>query len=235
MLRSSRYAKSGIGRFSPVDTSAGVANPPSSPSTAMKSDSRRIESSTASAVTIARRTNVADAGMRFQSVCAAKNVANRIAIAAPSRALAVARVLARRLQLAQHQEHDGHENTDSDADGRLEPALIDRVAQEKDCREHERDAGNPREQLDADQALPVEGWRRRRGANGGFGGGTFPAAATSFSAGTGSGSASGDWSTGTDSSGSVSATGGAGAGAATDGMGSTIGGGAVRGSVVGAH
>ena len=72
-------------------------------------------------------------------------------------------VLARGLQLTEHEEHDGHENTDSDADGRLEPSLIDGVAQEKDCREHERDAGNPGKQLDADQALPVEGWRGRRG------------------------------------------------------------------------
>ena len=44
---SSRYAKSGIGRFSPVERSAGVAKPPSRPSTAMKSDSRLIDSSTA--------------------------------------------------------------------------------------------------------------------------------------------------------------------------------------------
>ena len=61
-MRSKQCAKSGSGRFSPVDTSAGVAKPPSSPSTAMKSDSRRIDSSTASAVAIARRTNVAARG-----------------------------------------------------------------------------------------------------------------------------------------------------------------------------
>jgi hypothetical protein len=89
-LSSSRYAKSGIGRFSPVDTSAGVAKPPSRPRTAMKSDSRRIDSRTATAVTIARRMNVAGAEIRFHSECAAKNVANRMAIAAPSSALAVA-------------------------------------------------------------------------------------------------------------------------------------------------
>jgi hypothetical protein len=81
--------KSGIGRFSPVDSKAGVAKPPTSPSTAMKIDSRRIESSTATTVTSARSTNVATAGMRFHSEWAAKKVANRIAIAAASSALAV--------------------------------------------------------------------------------------------------------------------------------------------------
>ncbi len=90
MLSSSRYAKSGIGRFSPVESRIGVANPPSRPSTAMKSDSRRIDSSTASAVTTPSRPNVTTAGIRFQSACAAKNVAKRTAIAAASIAFAVA-------------------------------------------------------------------------------------------------------------------------------------------------
>ena len=55
----------------------------------MKSDSRRIDSSTASAVTIASSTNAADEGIRFHSACAAKKVANRIAMAAASSAFAV--------------------------------------------------------------------------------------------------------------------------------------------------
>ena len=56
----------------------------------MKSDSRRIESSTATAVTSARSTKVdASEGIRFHSAWAAKKVAKRIAIAAASSALAV--------------------------------------------------------------------------------------------------------------------------------------------------
>ncbi len=89
-FNSSRYAKSGIGRFSPVERSAGVAKPPSRPSTAMKSDSRLIDSSTAISVTIASRPNATSDGIRFQSACAAKKVAKRIAIAAASIAFAVA-------------------------------------------------------------------------------------------------------------------------------------------------
>ena len=60
----------------------------------------------------------------------------------------------------------------SDADRRLQPALLDRVAQEEHRRDDERDAGDRREQLDADQALPVERRRRRSGGRGGGGGGT---------------------------------------------------------------
>ena len=56
----------------------------------MNNDSRLTESRTASAVTIASRPNVAAAGIRFQSACAAKNVAKRMAIAAASSAFAVA-------------------------------------------------------------------------------------------------------------------------------------------------
>jgi hypothetical protein len=55
----------------------------------MKSDSRRIDRSTASAVTIASRAKVTSDGIRFQSACAAKKVAKRIAIAAASIAFAV--------------------------------------------------------------------------------------------------------------------------------------------------
>src|SRR5436190_1915320 len=47
MFRSSRYANSGIGWFSPVESSAGVANPPISPRTAMNIASWTIDSTTA--------------------------------------------------------------------------------------------------------------------------------------------------------------------------------------------
>ena len=56
----------------------------------MKSDSRRIESATAVAVTSDSRPNAIVAGMRFQSECAAKNVEKSVAMAAASIALAVA-------------------------------------------------------------------------------------------------------------------------------------------------
>ena len=85
----SKYANSGIGRFSPVDSSAGVAKPPSKPSTAMKSDSCLIDSSTATTVTSASSTNVSVAGRRCQSACAAKNVEKRMAMAAASSAFDV--------------------------------------------------------------------------------------------------------------------------------------------------
>jgi hypothetical protein len=55
----------------------------------MNRDSRRIDSSTAIAVTIARRKNAAIDGIRFHNACAAKNVENRTAIAAASSAFAV--------------------------------------------------------------------------------------------------------------------------------------------------
>ena len=71
MLRSIRYAKSGIGLFSPVDSSAGVAKPPSKPSTAMNIDPRRIDSNTASAVTTASSMNVAMAGISCHNAWAA--------------------------------------------------------------------------------------------------------------------------------------------------------------------
>ncbi len=56
----------------------------------MKSDSRLIDSRTATPVTAPSSTNVSVAGIRSQSACAAKNVAKRIAMAAASSAFAVA-------------------------------------------------------------------------------------------------------------------------------------------------
>ena len=67
--------KSAIGLFSPVDNSAGVAKPPRSPRMAMKTESRRIDSATATAVTtsIAPKTTAAEA--RCHRACDANNVA----------------------------------------------------------------------------------------------------------------------------------------------------------------
>src|SRR5262245_15251100 len=56
----------------------------------MNNDSRRIESSTATAVTSASSRNVGVVGIRYHSACAAKNVEKRIAMADASSAFAVA-------------------------------------------------------------------------------------------------------------------------------------------------
>jgi hypothetical protein len=56
----------------------------------MNSDSRLMDRATATTVTSASSANVTDAGTRFHSACAEKNVANRIAIADASSAFAVA-------------------------------------------------------------------------------------------------------------------------------------------------
>ncbi|OFW37451.1 MAG: hypothetical protein A3J29_21070 [Acidobacteria bacterium RIFCSPLOWO2_12_FULL_67_14b] len=79
---------SGTGWFAPVDRRIGVAKPPSRPSTAMKSESCLIDRSTAVRVTSASRPKAIVPGMRCQSECAAKKVANRMAMAAASIALA---------------------------------------------------------------------------------------------------------------------------------------------------
>ena len=73
------------------------------------------------------------------------------------------RILARRFELTQRQERQRDEHTDGHAHGWLEPSLVDRVAQEEDGREHQRNARNAGKQLDANQAFPVEGWSCRRG------------------------------------------------------------------------
>ena len=64
-----------MGRFSPDDKRAGVAKPPINPSRAMKIESRRIESPTATAVTTSIRKNTTPAGARCHSACTANSVA----------------------------------------------------------------------------------------------------------------------------------------------------------------
>ena len=66
-----------------------MAKPPTNPSSAMNSESRRIDSSTATAVTNDISTNTGTSGKRFQRACDANNVANRIAMPAASSAFAV--------------------------------------------------------------------------------------------------------------------------------------------------
>ena len=99
----------------------------------MKSESRRIESRTATAVTRRISTNAANAGIRSQSACAAKNVAKRIAMPAASSAFAVTDSVARRLQLAGDEQPDADEEADRHANRGLQPAVLDRIAQEEDA------------------------------------------------------------------------------------------------------
>ena len=63
-----------MGRFSPVESSAGVAKPPTRPRSAMNIESRRIESRTATAVTSTMRPNAATGMIRSQRTRAAKKV-----------------------------------------------------------------------------------------------------------------------------------------------------------------
>jgi hypothetical protein len=66
------------------------------------------------------------------------------------------RILARHLQLAHDEECDRDRDADHHAHRGLQPALFYRVAEEVDRRQREHDTGDPREQLDADEALPVD-------------------------------------------------------------------------------
>lgn len=132
----------------------------------MKIESRLTERRTATAVTRTIRPKVGIAGISFQRACAAKKVKedrDRRAVEGVRRH----RVLPRRLQLADDEERDAGQEADRHPDGRRQPALGDGVAQERDRRHDEHDAGDPGEELDADEALPVE--RGRGGRRGGRG------------------------------------------------------------------
>ncbi len=75
-------------------------------------------------------------------------------------------ILARGLAIAHDQQRDRDDDADDHAHRRLQPSLIERVAQEEHRGEHERDAGDRREQAHADELFPVERsrrWRRRFG------------------------------------------------------------------------
>src|SRR5207244_2147027 len=75
-------------------------------------------------------------------------------------------VVARHAQLAEADERRAGDEADRRANGRLQPAVLDRVAEKEERRENQRDAGNPGEELHPDQRLPVErrlGWAGRDG------------------------------------------------------------------------
>ena len=80
-----------------------------------------------------------------------------MAIAAASSAFAVTRIAARRACSSQTTSSAMRdEDADRDANRRLQPAVVDRVPEEEHRGEHERDAGDRREQLHADELFPVE-------------------------------------------------------------------------------
>ena len=70
------------------------------------------------------------------------------------------RVALRGAQLAGDEKPRADDEADRHADRRAEPAVLDRVAEEEHGRENEGDAGDPGEELDADEALPVDGRQR---------------------------------------------------------------------------
>ena len=126
----------------------------------MKRDSWRIDSSTASTVTRMSRPNV-DAGgdqipERVRGVERREEDRDRRRVERVGRH----RVLARRFELADDEQCRRDDDADGDADRWSEPSLLDRVAQEEDRGEHERDARDRREQLHADEGFPVDRERR---------------------------------------------------------------------------
>ena len=118
---SSRYANSGIGRFSPVERSAGVAKPPSNPSTAMKSDSRLIDSSTAMSVTSASRPKADErrdeVPQRVRREERREEDRNRRRVHGVGRH----RVAPRGFHLADDEQRDRDEDADRHANRRLQP------------------------------------------------------------------------------------------------------------------
>src|SRR5207237_1298702 len=66
-------------------------------------------------------------------------------------------VAARHAHLAGGDERGPRGQADARPQPRLDPAVLHGVAEEEDRREDERHAANPREELDADERLPVEG------------------------------------------------------------------------------
>ena len=131
----------------------------------MNSDSRRIDSSTASAVTSAeqaerhRRRDQVPQRVRGEEGREQDRDRRRV------ERVRGHRILARRLQLAHDQQRDRRRacrwrRAPAAAASRAPSSTL----QEEHRGEHQRDAGDRREQLDADQALPVEA-----GAGGGAG------------------------------------------------------------------
>ena len=75
-------------------------------------------------------------------------------------------VAARGLELADDEKDDSREKADRHLHRRRQPPVVDRVAQKEDRADRQEDSGDPREELHADEALPVErGARRRRRRN----------------------------------------------------------------------
>ena len=141
----------------------------------------------------------------------------------------------RGLELADDEQRDGDGDAYQHAHRRLQPALLRRVPQEEDGRDHDRDAGDRREQLGADEALPVERRGRRFAARAGGDGGTSrrggTGGATAGSAAAGGLEAVGIDTDGAGGVGSIVGVGGTGRGGA--GGAGAVGGGAPTGGADG--
>ena len=150
-----------MGRFSWAESRIGVANPPSRPSTAMNSDSCRIDSITAVSVTSASRPKAGCAGDQVPLRMRRKECREEDRDRSAVHRVREERVLARGLAIANHQQRDRHQDADDHAHRRLKPALIDRIAEEEDAGEDESDARHRREQAHADKLLEIETPGRR--------------------------------------------------------------------------
>ena len=72
-------------------------------------------------------------------------------------------VTARGLELAGDEKADPREKADRHLHRRRQPPVVDRVAQKKDSADRQEDSGDPRKELHADEALPVDAARAAGG------------------------------------------------------------------------
>ena len=129
----------------------------------MKSESRRIDSSTATTVTSASSANVGDGGDQIPQRVRGEERGEQDRDRRRVERVRGDGVLARGFQLADDQQRDRDDDADGHANRRRQPAAIHRIAEEEHGGEHERDAGDRREQLHADDVFPVERHARGRG------------------------------------------------------------------------
>ncbi len=102
-----------------------MANPPSSPSTAMNSDSWRIDSITAVKRDQREQAEGLGSGDQVPQRMRGKKCREQDRDRGAVHRVREERVLARRLAIAHHQQRDRHQDADDDAHLRLQPALID--------------------------------------------------------------------------------------------------------------
>ena len=128
----------------------------------MNSESRRSARATASAATTAMRRKAGTEADEVPPGVPGEDRREENREARRVEGVRGDRVTARGLELAGDEEPDSREEADRHLDRRRQPPVVDRVAQEKDRADRQEDSGDPREQLHADEALPVDARRRRR-------------------------------------------------------------------------